>query len=305
MKKDYFLGLSEEGFHRVAYTEWGTMNHVTSPIICAHGLTRNGRDFDSLADYLAQRDHHVYCPDIVGRGDSDWLKNPLHYTYEQYLADMNAMIAHTQAKQIDWIGTSMGGLIGMLLASLPHSPIQRLIMNDVGPQIPVKAIARLSKYAGKDPDFSSIEEAKMYFKSIYGDFGNLNDAQWQRLTENSIRETAPGKFSTKIDPAIKQSSAKSKLAWKLLFNPHKALEGTFFDIDLWQIWRQVTCPVLVIHGTRSDLLLPSIIEKMRSLHPNIEVFEVSDAGHAPALQDPMHQEMIYQWLMKNKKAAST
>jgi pimeloyl-ACP methyl ester carboxylesterase len=296
MKKDYFMGLSEEGFHRVAYTEWGSSGDNRNPIICVHGLTRNGRDFDALADYLSNQGRHLFCPDIVGRGDSDWLKDPLHYTYEQYIADMNALIARTQARQIDWIGTSMGGLIGMIMASLPNSPIRRLVMNDVGPQIPVKAISRLSKYAGKDPEFSSIEEAKKYLRTIYADFGSLTDEQWHKFTETSIRETSPGKFSTKIDHGIKRSPAKSKLAWKILLNPHKALEGTLFDVDLWQLWRKVTCPVLVIHGARSDLLLPDIIRKMQSLHANMEVLEVPDAGHAPALQNPEQLEAIHQWL---------
>jgi pimeloyl-ACP methyl ester carboxylesterase len=298
MEKDYFLGLSEEGFHRVTYTEWGIQNSTHVPIICVHGLTRNGRDFDSLAEYLAYFGCHVFCPDIVGRGDSDWLQDPLHYTYEQYIADMNALIARVHTTQIDWIGTSMGGLLGMVLASFPHSPIRRLVLNDVGPQIPIKAVLRLSKYAGKDPDFSSIEEAKKYFKDVYADFGHLTEDQWQRFTEHSIHETAPGKFTTKIDPGTKRSPAKSKLAWKLLFHPHKALEGTLFDVDLWQIWRKVTCPVLVIHGSRSDLLLPDTIKKMQSIHPSTEIFEIPDAGHAPALQNRNHQEVIHQWLMR-------
>jgi pimeloyl-ACP methyl ester carboxylesterase len=296
MKKDFFLGLSEDGFHRVAYTEWGEENNAKTPIICVHGLTRNGSDFDSLAEYLSKFGCHIFCPDIVGRGDSDWLMNPLHYTYEQYIADMNALIARTAASAIDWIGTSMGGLIGMILASLPKSPIRRLVLNDVGPQIPVSAISRLAKYAGKDPDFSSIEDAKNYFKVIYAEFGQLSEAEWQRFAENSVREVAPGKFVSKLDHRIKQAPAKSKLAWKLLLNPHKALEGTLFDVDLWDIWRKVTCPVLVIHGSRSDLLLPDIITKMKIIHPRTDVLEIPNAGHAPLLQDPMQQEVIYHWL---------
>jgi len=297
MKKDYFQGLSEDGFHRVAYTEWGTPNSTHIPIVCVHGLTRNGRDFDSLAEYLTYFGCHVFCPDIIGRGDSDWLKNPLHYTYEQYLADLNAMIARIHTKQVDWVGTSMGGLLGMILAAMPNSPIRRLVLNDVGPQIPVNAISRLAKYAGKDPDFSNIEEAKKYFKIIYADFGHMTEEQWQHFTENSVHEVTPGKFTTKIDPGIKQTPAKSKLAWQLLLNPHKALEGTFFDVDLWHIWRKVTCPVLVIHGGRSDLLLPDILIKMHNLHPNMDILEIPNAGHAPALQDPVQQEVIYRWLI--------
>src|SRR5579864_3072417 len=119
MKQDYILGLSEEGFHRVAFTEWGQPNNTNTPILCIHGLTRNGRDFDSLASFLTYYGAHVYCPDIVGRGESDWLKNPIHYTYEQYIADMNVLIARTGATQVDWVGTSLGGLMGMILAAQP------------------------------------------------------------------------------------------------------------------------------------------------------------------------------------------
>lgn len=296
MKQDYFLGLSEEGFHKVAYTEWGTPSADHPPILCIHGLSRNSRDFDYLAQALEASGRHVYCPDIVGRGDSDWLHNPLHYTFEQYIADMNALIARTGAKQVDWIGTSMGGLIGMIMASMPHSPIRRLVMNDVGPQIPAKAMARLSKYVGRDPDFTSVEEAEHYYKNIYKDFGDLDEAQWRHLTLHSIREIAPGKFISKMDHGVKQSPAKSKLAWKLLLNPHKALEGTFFDIDLWQMWRKVTCPVLVIHGVHSDLLLPAIIEKMHQGRTNVDVLEIPDAGHAPALVRPSEHQFISDWL---------
>lgn len=298
MKTDYYLGISEEGFHRIAYTEWGHTHPLNSPIICVHGLTRNRHDFDSLASYLSEHEYHVFCPDIVGRGDSDWLKNPLHYTYEQYIADVNVMIARINADQINWIGTSMGGLLGMILASLPKSPIRCLVLNDIGPQIPSQGLARLSKYAGQDPSFSSIEEAKSYFKMIYADFGDLNNEQWLHLTENSIREIAQGRYTTKLDQGIKVMPAKSKIAWRVLLHPLKALEGTLFDMNLWDIWRKVSCPVLVIHGTHSDILLLETIQKMQQTHPNVEVIEVPNAGHAPALLDPKHQDLIYQWLGK-------
>ena len=299
MKKDYFLGLSEEGFHRVAYTEWGLPTNTNAPVICVHGLTRNGRDFDSLANYLSCHGSHVYCPDIVGRGDSDWLNNPLHYTYEQYMADMNAMIARTQQSQVDWIGTSMGGLIGLFLASVPNSPIRCLVLNDIGPQIPANGLARLSKYAGNEPNFSSLEEAKNYFKIVYADFGSLSEAQWQQFTEHSVKEITPGRFAVKLDNGIKVAQTKSKIAWNSLMHPLKALEGTFFDIDLWDTWRKVTCPTLVIHGKKSDILLPSILQKMQQTRPDIDVIEIADAGHAPALLDPATQESIHRWLYKN------
>jgi pimeloyl-ACP methyl ester carboxylesterase len=298
MKVDYFLGISEEGFHRVVYTEWGSPSPENPPIICVHGLTRNRHDFDAIASEFSAHGCHLYCPDTVGRGDSDWLKDPLHYTYEQYIADMNVMMAVTKANSLDWIGTSMGGLIGMFLASMAKTPIRRLVLNDIGPQIPVKGLARLAKYAGQDPDFSSIEQAKRYFKIIYADFGNLTDEQWQNLTEKGVRETDSGQYITKIDPGIKTAQAKSKLAWRMVLHPLKALEGTIFDVDLWEIWRTVKCPVLVLHGKNSDILLPHVIEKMQKIHPQTEVFEVPDTGHAPALLDSQQQQVIYQFLKK-------
>lgn len=298
MKKDYILGLSEEGFHRVVYEEWGKEGDTNIPLLCVHGLTRNSHDFDPLANFLQFRGLHIFCPDVVGRGDSDWLKNPLHYTYEQYLADMNSMIARTHAHQVDWIGTSMGGLIGLVMASLPKSPIRKLVLNDVGPQISLKGIIRLGKYAGKDPDFHSMEEAKSYFKNIYAGFGNLTEEQWQKLTENGVYEISPGKFVTKLDHGIKAWQAKSKLAWQMLLHPRKALEGTFFDIDMWHLWRNINCPVLVIHGENSDVLSNNTIEKMKEIHPNTDVLKIPDAGHAPLLINTDEHEFIYQWLMK-------
>lgn len=304
MKKGYFLGLSEEGFHHIAYSEWSgsASHHTPEPLICAHGLTRNSRDFDTLAAYISSRGQAVFCPDIVGRGDSDWLKNPLHYTYEQYLADMNGMITRTGATQVDWLGTSLGGLLGMVLASQPNTPIKRLILNDIGPQIPTKGLMRLSAYAGKDPDFTSIEEAKRYYKKVMADIGDLTDAQWQIITENTIREVSPGKYIAKTDHGVKLSQAKSKLAWKAVMHPFKAFEGSLFDVDLWHIWRKVTCPVLLIHGKKSDILLPSIIRKMCTIHPDTEIMEIDDAGHAPALLNTAQHEMIFKWLntVKNR-----
>jgi len=300
MKKDYVLGLSEEGFHRVFYTQWGDTSAHHLPLVCVHGLTRNGRDFDGLAAYLSGKGHAVFCPDIVGRGDSDWLHDPQHYTYEQYVADMNVLIARTKAPHINWLGTSMGGLIGMVMAAADHTPIRRLILNDVGAQIPVKALTRLSKYAARDPDFTSLEQAKTYFKTVYTDFGDLDETEWQRITETSVREIAPGKFISKMDHGVKQSSMKSKLAWKAFFHPHKALEGSLFDIDLWHLFRKITCPLLLIHGTHSDLLTPAIIQKMLRIRPDMQILEIPDAGHAPMLQKPWQWETIETFLRDNK-----
>ncbi|WED44460.1 alpha/beta fold hydrolase [Legionella cardiaca] len=296
MKLNYVACTSQEGFHKIAYSEWGHAELDNSAIICVHGLTRNRCDFDHLAQFLSAQGRHVFCPDVVGRGDSSWFKNPKHYNYQQYIADMTTLIARTGAEKIDWIGTSMGGLIGMALASLPDTPIRSLVLNDIGPQIPVQALWRLSQYVSKHPEFSNVEEAKKYFKIIYESFGNLSDEQWNYLTIHSIKEQAPGIYVSKLDPHIKGSKPSGQLVKEFFTNPHRALEGIFFDIDLWYLWQNVKCPVLVIRGKNSDMLLPEYIKRMQRAHPHVDVIEVENAGHAPMLFENKEQEQIANWL---------
>ena len=146
MRESYVLGLSQTGFHRIAYTEWGDADNPRV-LICAHGLSRNGRDFDALAEAMS-RDYRVLCPDFVGRGKSDWLQNKAGYGYPQYLSDMSVLIARTGAEQVDWVGTSMGGITGMFIAAQPKSPIRKMVINDVGPHIPMAALERIGAYVG-------------------------------------------------------------------------------------------------------------------------------------------------------------
>lgn len=298
MKQNYVLCASKEGYHRIAYTEWGEQNPSASAVICVHGLTRNSRDFDALAKFLSLKGHHVFCPDIVGRGNSSWLSNSQQYNFERYIIDMNILISRTGATQIDWIGTSMGGIIGMMMAALANTPIRRLILNDVGPQIPINALWHMAKYVGKDPVFSSKEEAKQYFKIIYAEFGNLTEEQWDYFTAHSIRERSPGVFISNYDPSIHELKLKWQSVKEFFYSPHKALEGVLFDIDLWSFWRSIACPVLVIRGKSSHLLLPEHIKRMKRSHSQVEVYEVADAGHAPALLDLSQHEAILNWLEK-------
>ncbi|CEK10539.1 alpha/beta fold hydrolase [Legionella hackeliae] len=299
MNLSYVMCASQEGFHKVAYSEWGSPKTDGSTIICVHGLTRNRCDFDPLAHFLSSQGHHVFCPDIVGRGDSSWFRNSKHYNYQQYIVDMTTFIARTGAHTVDWIGTSMGGLIGMALAALPNSPIRSLILNDIGPQIPAHALWRLGQYVGKHPEFASEEEAKQYFKTIYGSFGKLSEEQWNYLTTHSIKERAPGLFVAKLDPHIKESKSSGQLLKEFFVNPHRALEGIFFDIDLWYLWEKVTCPVLVIRGKDSDMLLPEHIKRMQRGHSNVSLIEIDNAGHAPILFELPEHEKIAHWLNSN------
>jgi pimeloyl-ACP methyl ester carboxylesterase len=203
MHEKQFYGRGPGGFHRIAYAEWGQAS-VQPPVICVHGLTRNGRDFDYLARALEGNGRHVFCPDMVGRGKSDWLPNPADYNYAQYLTDMTALVARTGAESVDWVGTSMGGLIGMLLAAEANTPIRRLVINDIGPFIPLVALKRRGAYVGQSPIFDDLEGVEKYMREVYAPFGDLSDENWQHLAHYGARAMPYNKLSLAWDPAIAQ-----------------------------------------------------------------------------------------------------
>lgn len=281
-----FLGLSAAGFHRVAYTEWHAQNPVTPfpsvPVICAHGLTRNGRDFDRLAACLSATTP-VYCPDVVGRGQSDWLKNPASYTYAQYLADMTALIARTGAQQVDWVGTSMGGLIGMMLAAQPNSPIRRLVINDVGPTIPLAGLRRIADYVGLQPEFADLEGLERYLRKNYAPFGINHDNDWRHMAEHSARRLPNGKLTLAHDPAIAMN-------FKTLTE----------DVNLWPIYEAIRCPTLVLRGALSDIFSADTAREMTQRGPQARLVEFADVGHAPALMDKEQIDVVAGFLSVSK-----
>lgn len=268
-----------EGFRRMVYWEWGNP-HNKNVVLCVHGLTRNGRDFDWLARALSDR-YRVICPDVLGRGQSDWLDDPAGYSYAHYLADMATLIARSGAETVDWIGTSMGGLIGMMLAVSDDSPIRRLVLNDVGAFIPQAAVERLQTYVGKDPTFPNQTEAERYLRVMYREFGDLTDEQWGHLTRNGMRLREDGLLSPAYDPAIAE-----------VLNAQPAQ-----DVVMWPLWDAVTCPVLVLRGAESQLLLPETVGEMRKRGPGCEVEEFEGVGHAPALMDADQIHTIDVWLL--------
>jgi pimeloyl-ACP methyl ester carboxylesterase len=287
MHSNFLACLSEQGYHRMHYLDWGdpANPHV---VICAHGLTRNCRDFDFLAQALAE-DCRVVCPDVVGRGASDWLAAKDGYTYPQYLADMTTLIARVTAPHaggwcarlaarlrrrhgvaaVDWVGSSMGGLIGMMLAAQPGTPIRRLVMNDVGPLIPKDALARIGEYVGRDPRFATPEEAEAYFRKVCAPFGPLTDAQWRHLVEHGTRRGDDGALRLVYDPGIGE--------------PFR--NAAYRDIDLWPLYDKVRCPTLLLRGAESDLLLRPTAREMRMRGPHPELVEFAGVGHAPMLMD--------------------
>ena len=274
-----FLGLGPHGFHRLHYTAWGeATNHRV--LICVHGLTRNGRDFDHLAMDL--EDHYrIYCPDVAGRGKSDWLTHKADYGYPQYLNDMNALIAHSGARTVDWVGTSMGGLIGMLLAAQPNSPIRRLVMNDVGPFVPKVALERIGEYLGKAPGFATLTEMDSYIRAIAASFGPLTDEQWRHLTVHSAVQAEDGSYRFAYDPGIAEPFQAAGLE----------------DVDLWPVWEQVRCPVLALRGEESDVLGHEDAMAMGQRGPKAQVVEFQGVGHAPALMDEGQIRVVRDWLL--------
>lgn len=279
MRENSFLSLGPHGFHRIVYSEFGDEKN-DRVLICVHGLTRNGRDFDSLAAALSDR-YRVICPDIAGRGRSDWLEVKEDYGYPLYCADMAALIAHLRVEAVDWVGTSMGGIIGMLLASQPGSPLGRLVVNDVGALVPKSALERIVSYVGNDPRFRSMDALEAYIREVYAPFGPLTDEQWRTLVESSARRTGDGDIGLNYDPGIAV--------------PMRAMEMQ--DIDLWHAWDNIRCPVMVIRGSKSDVLLSETAAEMQRRGPKARYLELEGIGHAPTLMSGSQIAAVREWLL--------
>lgn len=264
MQQKFYQGLSPLGFHSLAYTEWGeaSFNHKA---ICVHGLTRNGRDFDWLAEKL-QSHINVFCPDIVGRGKSDRLKDPTFYSYAQYMADTTALIARMECKALDWIGTSMGGILGIYMAAQPQSPIRHLVINDVGPFIPLNALKRIADYVSMPLEFSNLDQLERHIRNIYAPFGIHEDKDWKKLAAASAFTLPNGKLTLSHDVGI----SKNFLALKE-------------DVDFWTVYDQIKCPTLVLRGAQSDVLSKEVALQMTQRGPKAKLIEFADVGHAPAL----------------------
>ncbi len=263
--------LSPGGFVRLAWAEWGD-EAAARTVLCVHGLTRNGRDFDVLAAALAAAGWRVVAPDVLGRGRSEWLRRPEDYSYPVYLAAIAALIGRLGVDSVDWIGTSMGGLIGMMLAAQPGTPIRRLVLNDIGPFIPKAALQRIADYVGHDPRFEALAAVEAYLRHVHAPFGALTDEQWRHLAEHGAVPADRGHLRLHYDPAIAQAFKAAPLD----------------DIALWPIWEAVACPALVLRGAESDLLSHPTAEEMTrrgaaASRGLVRLSTIAGAGHAPAL----------------------
>jgi pimeloyl-ACP methyl ester carboxylesterase len=285
----------------MTYREFGAPD-AGRVVICVHGLTRNGRDFDTLAAALAEAGCRVVCPDIVGRGESSWLSDPAGYAFPQYLADMTVLLARLEAEAVDWVGTSMGGLIGMTMAAQSGTaqsgtaqfgtPLRRLVLNDVGPFLPKAALARIGTYVGHDPRFANLEAAEAYVRDVHAGFGALADHEWRHLTEISVAAAEGGGEGG--------GEGEGEGALRLRYDP--GIGAAFHaappeDVDLWAVWDRLTVPTLVLRGADSDLLLPETAAEMTRRGPRAELTEIAGCGHAPALMDPAQVARVRDWLL--------
>jgi pimeloyl-ACP methyl ester carboxylesterase len=276
---------SARGLHRVAYLEWGDPRN-RDVLVCVHGLTRSSRDFDELARALCTQ-FRVVCPDIAGRGDSDRLPDARLYAVPQYVADMVTLIARLDVEAVNWIGTSMGGLIGMALAAQAQSPIARLVLNDAGPVISHASLERIAGYLGTRMQFQSLEEADAYMRVISAPFGPHSDAQWRFLTETWLRRNDDGTWRAHYDPRIAEAFRAAM--------PEK-------DLELWPAYDAIRCPTLVIRGETSDLLSRTTTDEMRVRGPKARVVEIRGVGHAPTLMHPDQIALVRDFLLEGGPA---
>lgn len=271
--------VSPAGTHRMAYLEWGERDNP-EVLVCVHGLTRNGRDFDALARALAA-DYRVICPDVVGRGESDWLNNKVDYTYPLYVNDMATLMARLDAERVDWVGTSMGGLIGMFLASYAGTPIHKLLVNDVGPLIPAAGLKRIADYVGRAVVWDTFEAMDRTLRIYAPAFGQLTDAQWRHMLIHSSRRLDDGRYTANYDPGIAEVFKTMELK----------------DVDLWPVWDAIRCPTLVLRGAYSDVLNHADAIAMTERGPRAKLIEFPGMGHAPALMADDQIAVVRDWLL--------
>jgi pimeloyl-ACP methyl ester carboxylesterase len=275
---------SPKGLHRVSYLEWGDPRN-RDVVVCVHGLTRNGRDFDDLARALATH-WRVICPDVVGRGDSDRLADPMLYALPQYVADMVTLVARLDVEAVSWVGTSMGGLIGMALAAQQSTPIRRLVLNDAGPVIGHASLERIGVYVGLVPAFPSVELAEAYVRKVCAPFGPHSDAQWRQITEAWMKNGEDG-WQANYDPRIADVFRATM--------PDK-------DLEIWPVYDAVRCPTLVLRGDQSDLLSKQTTDEMALRGPRAHVFQVKGVGHAPTLMHENQIALVRDFLMEGDSA---
>ena len=276
-RQHFVAAAGNSGWQRLAYLDWGDPGNP-DVVVCVHGLTRNAHDFDVLAAALAPR-YRVVCPDVVGRGLSDWLPNPGDYGYLRYLADSAVLLARIGVERVHWVGTSMGGILGELIAAMPHNPLRSLVLNDVGARIPVASLRSIASYVGSPPACVDLDAVAAYLARIHSGFGALTPEQWRTMAGHSARVDSDGCWRLRYDPAI-----------------GAALRGPLAEIDLGAVWAAGKLPTLVLRGAESTLLTEAILAEMLAVRPDTRTVTFPACGHAPALQDATHVAVVRDFL---------
>jgi len=279
--------LDSRGLHRMAYWQWGDAANP-KVLVCVHGLTRQGRDFDTLARAMAN-EYRVVCPDVVGRGRSDWLADPMGYSIPGYVADMVCLLARLDAQTVDWIGTSMGGLIGLGLTSQSGSPVRKLVLNDVGPVIEPAALQRIGSYVGQSSFWATLDEAADASWALSQGFGPHSREQWLALTAPQIKPAAQdgrSGFTARCDPAIAVPLRA--------VTPELAKAG---EALLWQSYERLQCATLLLRGADSDLLSLATAQAMTQRGPRARLHQFAGVGHAPTLVHDDQIEVLRRFLL--------
>lgn len=260
--------------HELHVTEWGDPS--APALVMWHGLARTGRDFDELAEALSDS-YLVLCPDTIGRGLSSWSQRPEAEYHPPYYAELAlGLLDRYGLETVDWLGTSMGGLIGMQIAAGPQAHrLRRLIINDIGPEVPAPAIERIVTYAGALPDFATVTEAEAWLRTVYTPFGPAPDGFWRRMAETSVRRRGDGRLTLHYDPRIIDM-----------------MRGEPGSLTVWDLWDRIATPIHVLRGVSSDILTQDVLERMRASGPRPEVTEFRDCGHAPALAAPQDAGLV-------------
>ena len=259
-------------FHGLAWTEWGPEDGA--PVICCHGLTRSGRDFDVLARALAARGRRVLCPDLPGRGASDWLPDPMLYTPPSYVVALAHLLARLDGP-VDWVGTSLGGICGMMVAAGAGHPIRRLVLNDIGARVPSSAAARIAAYIRLPLAFDDVAALEAHLRQVHAPFGPLTDSQWRHLAETSQRRLPDGRLALHYDPGLAVPFDQSATG----------------PVDLSLVWSRVAIPTLLLRGAESDILDAETAAEM-AMRPGVRLVVLPGIGHAPALMDPAQIELV-------------
>lgn len=280
-----------QGGHRMAYWQWGAPD-AAHTIVCVHGLSRQGRDFDVLAQSLLARSPQplrVVCPDVAGRGQSDWLQDPQGYQLPNYAADMLQLLAHLKPATLDWVGTSMGGLIGLAVCAHAQAvgvTVRRLVLNDVGPVIQWEALARIGTYLGKAQTFDSLQQAADAMWAISQSFGPHTPGQWLELSRHMVKSLPDGRVALHYDPAI-------AVPFRAV-TQESALQG---EGQLWQLYDSITASTLLLRGATSDLLSPATAQAMTQRGPRAQLVEFAGVGHAPTLIASDQVEAVVSFLL--------